>query len=505
MKRSVILFLAFILLMSCGNKEDISSTYISSTSSFSVPQTTPSPSTTGGTTSSFKPSTSSGGHKVTTPTPPSITSNTPSSTVKEVFYTATFLNYDGEVLYVDEHVKEGTIPIYKGEEPTKEGTYKINYEFKGWDYPLEPIYEDMTYTALFEEEELFYTVEELITFDEDYPFHYGKEVFLEDVGIVSIYNNNTFTVTPVHNPLDNYSIEVKAKENIKDTFTSNDVVTVVGILDVKNGRPFINNATVTWGYDDDQYSADDAAYIGTVEMKDREYFENKIDKSQSGNLYYSYMNIANVPEIVIGEDITFYLTFPGEDITINEKNFYLIEARIPSLTESEAEYVSSWAKQFKNGDGIYVNLQIYYDNRLIVLLPYDLIDSSKFNVPYTHKNVFTNYDPVSTFISKEYSKDYIIFPNMENEYTYNYVTKSAYETVGNSSMKYCRISFYTYQIDELMNYLIDLYSSSEEFTHLGIEEDEKYWIDHPYSPNLDMHICIYKGFGKVIFEMHFLK
>ena len=158
------------------------------------------------------------------------------------------------MLYVDEHVKEGTIPVYKGEEPTKEGTYKINYEFKGWDYPLEPIYEDMTYTALFEEEKLFYTVEELITFDEDYPFHYGKEVFLENVGIVSIYDNNTFTVTPVHNPLDSYSIEVKAKENIKDTFTSNDVVTVVGILDVKNGRPFINNATVTWGYDGDQYS-----------------------------------------------------------------------------------------------------------------------------------------------------------------------------------------------------------------------------------------------------------
>lgn len=491
MKKIVMSLFTLSLLVGCGSGL-VTTTMPNPTTSFHNGTSTMSPSTV----------TTSPSSSITTS---SLTTTSTSTSIPETYYSATFLNYNGDVLYADDNVLEGSIPLYKGDTPTKEGTYNTNYKFIGWDTPLEPIYQNTTYTALFEKEEIFYTVEELITFDGDYPLHYGKEVFLEDVGIVSIYSDDTFAVTPIHNPTDFFSIEVKAKENIKDTFTKKDVVTVIGTLDVLNGRPYINNATVTWGYDGDQYSADDSAYIGTVELKDREYWESKIDKKESGNLYYSYMNLASVPDVVPGEDLTFYLTFPGEDIEISDRNFYLIEARIPALDENEAEYVSSWANKFKKGDGIYINMQIYYDNHLLVLLPYDLINSSRFNIPYSHKNVFSTYEPVVEYIEKEYSTQYITFPNMSNEYTYNYVAKTAYETVNNSSMKYTRISLYTYEMDELMNYLINLYNSSEEFSSIGLDNENKYWIDHPYSPNLDMHICIYKGFGKVILEMHFLK
>ena len=84
---------------------------------------------------------------------------------------------------------------------------------------------------------------------------------------------------------------------------------------------------------------------------------------------------------------------------------------------------------------------------------------------------------------------------MDNEYTYNYTIKKAYETVNNSSMKYVKVSFYTYEMNVLMSYLLDLYNSIEDFTFIGLDENGKYWIDHSYSPNLDMHICIYQGFG----------
>lgn len=503
MKKMSVILLSLILLAGCGNEliTNTSSNSNSITSSFDSSEVSSILS------SSLLSSSieNESSNVISSETLSSLESDVSSSVIEDVFYSATFLNYDGKVLYIDEYVLEGSIPEYKGETPTKKGDYKTNYVFTGWDSYLEPIYENMIYTALFKEEELFYTVEELISFNGDYPIHYGKEVFLEDVGIVSIYSEDTFTVTPVHNPLDPFSIEVKAKENIKDTFTSSDVVTIVGTLDVINGRAYINDATVNWGYDGDKYSADDAAFIGTVEMKDREYFENKIDKKDSGNLYYSYMTMASIPDIVSGKDISFYITFPGEDIEISDNNFYLIETRIPSLTENEAEYVTSWASQFKKGDGIYINLQIFYDNKIMALLPYDLIKSTRFNVPYTHENVFSSYEDVSSFVEKQYSKEYIIFPNMENDYTYNYVTKSKYETVGNTSMKYCSISFYTYKMDEVMNYLINLYDSSEDFTCVGLDNNGKYWIDHDYSLNLDMHICIYKGFGKVIVEMHFLK
>ena len=93
---------------------------------------------------------------------------------------------------------------------------------------------------------------------------------------------------------------------------------------------------------------------------------------------------------------------------------------------------------------------------------------------------------------------------MSNEFTYNYVTNSAFETINNSSMKYSQISFFTYQQDELINYLIELYSTNEEFIYIGLKDDGKYWVNHPYSPNLDMYICFYKGFRKIIFETHFL-
>ena len=516
MKKVLYLVLFCFLLTACGKKESnnnssssFDSVYTSSEATENstfisfVSSNTSITSNTSNTSedSSFITTTS---EKETSEIISSITQSSEISTTNEKYYTATFLNYDGTILYVDSNVKEGTIPEYKGDTPVKEGTSKINYIFDGWDIYLGEIYENTTYVATFIEEEIYYTISDLLTFEGDYPIHYGKEVFLDDVGIVCVYSDNTFCVTSIHNPLDNFSIEVKANSPINGIYTSRDVVSISGTLNMVNGRPFIDNAFVSWGYNGDQYSADNSAYIGTVKMNNREYWEEKITKKESGNLYYSHMTIANIPEVASGKDISFYLVFPGEDIEITNNNPFLIEARIPSLTIEEADYVSTWFNKFNKGDGIYINLQIYYDSQKMILLPYDILKSNTYNIPYVHKNVYSSYDPVNDFLLKAYSKDYIEFPDMSNEFTYNYVTNSAFETINNSSMKYSQISFFTYQQDELINYLIELYSTNEEFIYIGLKDDGKYWVNHPYSPNLDMYICFYKGFGKIIFETHFL-
>ena len=83
-------------------------------------------------------------------------------------YTVTWLDENGTVLKVDENVTEGTVPEYKGEEPSKDG-----YDFVGWDPTPSEIYQDTTYTAVFKEKGQTYTVtwlnydEEVLKVDEN--------------------------------------------------------------------------------------------------------------------------------------------------------------------------------------------------------------------------------------------------------------------------------------------------------------------------------------------------
>ncbi len=64
-------------------------------------------------------------------------------TVGEVF-TITWLNYNEEVLEIDENVLKGTLPSYDGETP-KRG----DYTFIGWDPEVVEVTEDATYIAQF--------------------------------------------------------------------------------------------------------------------------------------------------------------------------------------------------------------------------------------------------------------------------------------------------------------------------------------------------------------------
>ncbi|HOH58502.1 MAG TPA: leucine-rich repeat protein [Bacilli bacterium] len=66
---------------------------------------------------------------------------------EDVYYTVTWLNYNGDLLELDVSVPQGTMPSYDGEIPTR----GADFVFKGWDPKLEPVTKNVTYTARFEE------------------------------------------------------------------------------------------------------------------------------------------------------------------------------------------------------------------------------------------------------------------------------------------------------------------------------------------------------------------
>ena len=90
-----------------------------------------------------------------------VSSSTPvpsSSSTSEIPPTPTFvvkwLNYDGTVLEIDENVSLDTVPTYDGNEPTRESD-KFEYAFKGWTPEIVPVKENATYTATYDNFELF--------------------------------------------------------------------------------------------------------------------------------------------------------------------------------------------------------------------------------------------------------------------------------------------------------------------------------------------------------------
>ena len=72
-------------------------------------------------------------------------------------WTITFNNYDGTLLKTQE-VADGSVPVYDGETPTREGTPSLAWEFTGWDPELTAATKDATYTAVFKQVVRTFTV-----------------------------------------------------------------------------------------------------------------------------------------------------------------------------------------------------------------------------------------------------------------------------------------------------------------------------------------------------------
>ena len=73
-----------------------------------------------------------------------------SKTPEEVFYQVVWVNEDNTILEVDTKVKEGDIPHYDGQTPTKLSDEVYDYEFNGWDKELTPVVKDIVYYATYD-------------------------------------------------------------------------------------------------------------------------------------------------------------------------------------------------------------------------------------------------------------------------------------------------------------------------------------------------------------------
>ena len=72
-------------------------------------------------------------------------------------YNVKFTNYDGSILQ-EETLEYGTLPVYKGEAPTREKTDEYTYTFKSWNKEITEVTDNEIYIAVYTEEKNKYTV-----------------------------------------------------------------------------------------------------------------------------------------------------------------------------------------------------------------------------------------------------------------------------------------------------------------------------------------------------------
>ena len=80
-----------------------------------------------------------------------------SSTVEKT-YTITWKNSNGTVLETDKNVKEGSMPSYDGETPTKADEDRYTYTFKGWSPTVKAVSKNQTYVATYESTQVIYDI-----------------------------------------------------------------------------------------------------------------------------------------------------------------------------------------------------------------------------------------------------------------------------------------------------------------------------------------------------------
>ena len=157
-------------------------------------------------------------------------------------YNVKFTNYDGSTLQ-EETLEYGTIPVYKGEIPTREKTDEYTYTFKNWNKEITEVTDNEIYIAVYKEEKNKYTViymdgeKEYTRKEVNYGETVSEEVISKDHNIYrgwtldgNVYDFNTpvtknITIKSSFELVESPIIESTpiewTKENVKVTITTN--------------------------------------------------------------------------------------------------------------------------------------------------------------------------------------------------------------------------------------------------------------------------------------------
>jgi len=157
-------------------------------------------------------------------------------------YNVKFTNYDGSILQ-EETLEYGTLPVYKGEAPTREKTDEYTYTFKSWNKEITEVTDNEIYIAVYTEEKNKYTViymdgeNEYTRKEVNYGETVSEEVISKDHNIYRGWtlegNIYDFNIPVTKNITINSSFELVespviesipiewTKENVKVTISSN--------------------------------------------------------------------------------------------------------------------------------------------------------------------------------------------------------------------------------------------------------------------------------------------
>ena len=157
-------------------------------------------------------------------------------------YNVKFTNYDGSILQ-EEALEYGTLPVYKGEVPTREKTEEYTYTFKNWNKEITEVTDNEIYIATYTETKNKYTViymdgeREYTRKEVNYGETVSEEVINKDHNIYrgwtlegNIYDFNTpvtnnITIKSSFELVESPIIESTpiewTKENVKVTITTN--------------------------------------------------------------------------------------------------------------------------------------------------------------------------------------------------------------------------------------------------------------------------------------------
>ena len=201
--------------------------------------------------------------------------NTP-QVEEEKTFKVTWKNEDGTILEVDSNVKEGELPSFDGNTPSKDNDEYYSYSFKGWNKELEPVYSDITYIAQYEKIELVYTV----TWE-----NYDGTILEVDEnvkkGSIPEYNGET----PTRENDENYRYSFKEWDKVLNPVEEN--ITFKAVFDTAPSIytvKFLNyDGTLLKEYNDVKFN-DYCLYFGDIPKKESNNDSKYIFKSWEPNL-----------------------------------------------------------------------------------------------------------------------------------------------------------------------------------------------------------------------------
>ena len=221
-------------------------------------------------------------------------------------YTVTWLNYDGEVLEVDNGLEYGAFPSFDGEQPTRANIRGVNYSFKGWSPEVSVVEADQTYVA---------------TYDYDAYFSFN---------LLNYELEDGYTLSDLRGaPWINANLEGEINK-IKKPSLKDDFYTAVNYDDIKNG--------VLGPFEVDYQRVDEAMadiFNNNQETTNGDFIEALSYKLMAGDTaaISSYLNNLDVYEYLCSKEV-FNTSSSYFQISYSNENGYEIEYNDGYLEES---------------------------------------------------------------------------------------------------------------------------------------------------------------------------